>query len=72
MRESHADQWQPSPPEEALRSVVSLQEKLRRGEIGGQALGLIQLVAAQGGSASTGHGPRAHARGSDQNPWERN
>lgn len=72
MRESHADQWQSGPPEEATASAANLQEKLRRGEIGGQALGLIQLVAAHGGSASTGHGPRAHARGSDQNPWERN
>ncbi|MFI4916487.1 MAG: hypothetical protein ACIAS6_08280 [Phycisphaerales bacterium JB060] len=36
------------PPLQAMGvSQASLQEKLRRGEIGGQALGLIQLVAAQ-------------------------
>lgn len=40
---------------QAQADHASLQEKLRRGEIGGQALGLIQLVAAQrAGSESPG------------------
>lgn len=68
MRESHASTQRPGRPQEHELGAASLQEKLRRGEIGGQALGLIQLVAAQ----SSQEGLRAGASGSDQNPWERN
>ncbi|MEQ9095421.1 MAG: hypothetical protein RIE32_04085 [Phycisphaerales bacterium] len=44
---------------------ASLHEKLRRGEIGGQALGLIQLVAAQqagAGAERTGGGELSRGR----------
>ncbi|UYV13186.1 MAG: hypothetical protein NCW75_02605 [Phycisphaera sp.] len=52
-----------------LASGVSIEEMMRRGEIGGQALGLIQMMAGQ---AASEDGPRAHARGSVQNPVEFN
>lgn len=68
MRESHANAYRPSRPPEPDLVGASLQEKLRRGEIGGQALGLIQLVAAQADQVNL----RADAGGSDRNPWERN
>lgn len=57
----HRDRHQP-PLQPMGASQPSLQEKLRRGEIGGQALGLIQLVAAQrAGSESPGDGPGREA-----------
>lgn len=43
-----------------LASGASVQEMMRRGEIGGQALGLVQMMAA----AQTETRPHAYARGS--------
>jgi hypothetical protein len=68
MREAHRPTHSPATPttepqsELALRLAAgaSVQEMLRRGEIGGQALGLLQMVAGREG------GSRADARGSVQ------
>jgi|GEM_PF-5737527 len=52
-----------------LASGASVEEMMRRGEIGGQALGLIQMMAA---GTPTESGPLAHARGSNQRLVESN
>ena len=55
------------PQSDLARRVAagaSIEEMMRRGEIGGQALGLIQMMAGQ---AASEVGPCAHARGSDRN-----
>jgi hypothetical protein len=41
----------PSPIVRKIEAGQSIAELMRRGEIGGQALGLLQLVAAQRGPA---------------------
>ncbi len=68
MRESHASTHRPGSPQKPELGAATLQEMLRRGEIGGQALGLVQLVAAQ----SDQEGPCTPAGRSDQNLWECN
>ena len=62
MRDAGPTSFHQLPPtggcRESRADHASLQEKMRRGEIGGQALGLVQLVAAQGAcSNATGDEP---------------
>lgn len=73
MRQAHPHDQTPSIPvaepqselARRLASGASVQEMMRRGEIGGQALGLIQMMAGQ---VESGVGPHTHARGSVRAP----
>lgn len=64
MRQAHTPTTRAAEPQSELArrlaSGASVQEMMRRGEIGGQALGLIQMMAA----AQTETRPRAYVRGS--------
>lgn len=73
MRQAHPHHDSPSiPPAEPqselarrLAAGASVQDMMRRGEIGGQALGLLQMMAAGVQAESR---PRAYGRGSERTP----
>lgn len=69
MRQAHPPTTPIAEPQSDLARRVaagaSIEEMMRRGEIGGQALGLIQMMAGQ---VESGVGPHAHARGSVRAP----
>ncbi len=69
MRQAHTPNTPAAQPQSELArrlaAGASVQDMMRRGEIGGQALGLIQMMAA---GAQADLGPRAHARGTERTP----